>query len=58
MAIFDSFKEAIHAGKLLPGEVKMLRDGLQEVAGMDAIRDYGYPSVERWLKEDCFTFLK
>lgn len=58
MAIFDSFKEAIHAGKVSPEEMKMLRDGLQEVAGLDAIRDYGYPSVERWLKEDCFTILK
>lgn len=50
MAIFDSFKEAIHAGKLLPGEVKMLRDGLQEVAGMEAVLNYGCPSVERWLR--------
>lgn len=55
MAIFNSFKEAIHAGKLLPEEVKMLRGGLQEVAGMEAVLNYGCPSVERWLGGDCFV---
>lgn len=55
MSIFDSFKEAIHAGKLLPEEVKMLRDGLQEVAGMEAVLNYGCPSVESWMREECFN---
>lgn len=56
MAVFDSFKEAINAGKFLPEEVKMLRNGLLEIASMEAVQDYGCPSVERWLKKDCFTF--
>ena len=56
MTVFDSFKEAINASKFLPEEVKMLRDGLLEIASLEAVQDYGYPGVERWLKKDCFTF--
>lgn len=53
MNVFESFKEAINAGKFLPEEVKMLCGGLQEIAGMEAVQNYCYPSVERWMKE-CF----
>ncbi|WP_273163935.1 hypothetical protein [Bacteroides fluxus] len=56
MTVFDSFKEAMNAGKFLPEEMKMLRDGLLEIASLKAVQDYGYPSVERWLKNDCFYF--
>lgn len=54
MNAFDSFSKAINAGKFTSLEVKMLRDGLQEVASMEAVLDYGYPSVERWLKENVW----
>lgn len=56
MTVFDSFKEAINAGKFPREEVKMLRDDLLEIASLEAVQDYGYPGVERWLKNECFTF--
>lgn len=56
MSLFNSFKEAINAGRFPPEEVKMLCDGLLEIASLEAVQDYGYLGVERWLKNDCFTF--
>lgn len=51
----QTFKEAIKVGKFSSEEARVLRDGLQEVAGMGAVQNYGCPSVEGSLKEKYFV---